>query len=514
MSFKSKPSNVRVVEPPSLSAPGDKSFPNPRALLTSRNAVPHAAEPIRHGVVATTGRSQVPVANAYGYLTHVDRCAEKDLERDAKMASIYFIGTYKPIICGIGDYIDFITRVSPAARWGVLSFDLESYGIPLATDERLVTDRVWYGIPSRHDFSAAVIQVGVRELAVKKVDPVLWFQHEFGIWPDNMKFVAMLKNLDIPKVITFHTLHFQSTETSTGLRKEQYDLLAILLPHVEAITVFSRGVYHAVTSAFPEYREKIYIVKHGVHSYPGINRLSRKEAKEKLNDFLLYESDLDQETKEILHKQRIFLDSGTTVIGQTGFLSPSKGSELLYRVRDSLQKAIPHRRIAAIRIGSPRDKSQETYAEKLQGIQNGRDSFLFELRLPENILPLAQRAFDVNFYWPRDCTQSGVLAHALGAGAVVAGRDLEGVGETLKEAGELTDTDLQVLMMKIQEIILQPELVARIEERALSYAAKFSWDNQARSHYELAEHILPPVPIKLALSPPVTIDTMAILAAN
>jgi glycosyltransferase involved in cell wall biosynthesis len=441
-------------------------------------------------------------------------CAEKDLRGDARMAFIYFVGTYKPMMCGIGDYTDFMTRVSPAARWGVLSFDLESSGIPLATGERLVTDRVWYGIPSRHEFSAAVIQIGVRELGAEKADPVLWFQHEFGIWSDNMKFVSMLKNLDIPKVITFHTLHFQSTETSTGLRKEQCDLLAILLPHVEAITVFSRGVYNAVTSAFPQYREKVYIVKHGVHSYAGIDRLSRKEAKEKLNDFFLYESDLDQETKEILHKQRIFLDSGTAVIGQTGFLSPSKGSELLYRVRNSLQKAIPHKRIAAIRIGSTRDKSQETYAEELQTIQNGRDRFLLKLRLPENILPLAQRAFDVNFYWPTDCTQSGILGHALGAGAVVAGRDLEGLGETLKEAGELANTDLKVLMMKIQEIILNPELVARIEESALSYAAKFSWHNQARRHYELAEHIRPPVLIKSALYPPETIDTIPILATN
>ena len=35
------------------------------------------------------------------------------------------------------------------------------------------------------------------------------------------------------------------------------------------------------------------------------------------------------------------------------------------------------------------------------------------------------------------CVVTYVLAHALGAGAVVAGRDLEGVGETLLEAGQL-----------------------------------------------------------------------------
>jgi glycosyltransferase involved in cell wall biosynthesis len=108
---------------------------------------------------------------------------------------------------------------------------------------------------------------------------------------------------------------------------------------------------------------------------------------------------------------------------------------------------------------------------------------------------LVQRAFDINFYWPSDCTQSGVLAHALGAGAIVAGRDLEGVGETLKEAGEIVDTDLGHLVLKIQKIIFNPELAAGIEERVQNYAAEFSWENQVRRHYELAEHILCPSPV-------------------
>jgi hypothetical protein len=311
----------------------------------------------------------------------------------------------------------------------------------------------------------------------------------------------MLKNLDMPKVITFHTLHFQSGETSTGLRREQYDLLRVLLPNIDAITVFSHGVYQAVTSAFPEQREKVHTIRHGIHSYPEMSRLSRKEAKEKLNDYVLYESNLDQETRELLYEQRVFLDPNTVVIGQTGFLSPAKGSELLYTTRDSLQKAVPNKRIAAVRIGSPRDKPQEIYAQRLQRSQNGRPNFLLKLWLPQGILPLAQRAFDFNFYWPRECTQSGVLAHALGAGAIIAGRDLEGVGETLKRAGQLVDRDLRHLLTKIQEMIVNPWLVERAEERAPSYAAEFSWEDQARRHYELAEQISCPVPIWSANPP-------------
>jgi len=411
------------------------------------------------------------------------------------MASIYFVGTYKPIMCGIADYTSFITRESPVGRWGVLSFNLEKYGAPLITDDGVATDRVWYGIPSRHEFSAAVIKEGLKKLGTKNEDAILWFQHEDRIWPDSQNFVDMLKGLDMPKVVTFHSLHFQSSETPSGLRKYQYELLRTVLPHVEAITIFSYGVYWAVISAFPEYCTKVYIIKHGIHLYPEVSSLSRQEAKDKLNGFLLCESGLDRETKKALHKQRIFLDADTVVIGQTGFLRTQKQSAILYLIRDNLQKTIPRKRIAAVRIGSLRDNSHTIYVEQLRKGQNGRDKLLLETWLPHNMLPLAQRAFDINFHWPSECSQSGVLAHALGAGAVVAGRDLEGIGETLKEAGQLVDKDLRQLVMKIENLILNPELRERIEDEALRYAAEFSWENQARRHYELAEPILHMMPL-------------------
>ncbi|MCL0048063.1 hypothetical protein M1N20_01190, partial [Dehalococcoidia bacterium] len=230
------------------------------------------------------------------------------------MAFICFAGTYKPIICGIADYTGFITRASPAGKWSVLSFDLEKYGASLGTaPER--TDQVWYGIPGRHDFSAAVILQGLKELGLQDEDTILWFQHDDLIWADSQKFVTMLMELELPKVVTFHTLHFQSSETPTGLRKYQYNLLQSLLPHVQAITVFSHGVYNAVISAFPEHSEKVYVVKHGIHSYPAVSKLSRKEAKERFNDFLLSEAGLDQATRDALRKQRTFLDPDTSVIG-------------------------------------------------------------------------------------------------------------------------------------------------------------------------------------------------------
>jgi len=79
----------------------------------------------------------------------------------------------------------------------------------LSADRAPLTDPVWYGIPGREDFSASSILAGLRP----EKDQVLWFQHEFGIWRGDLRFVKMLKGLDNVKVVSPHSLHFQSSET-------------------------------------------------------------------------------------------------------------------------------------------------------------------------------------------------------------------------------------------------------------------------------------------------------------
>jgi hypothetical protein len=331
-------------------------------------------------------------------------------------------------MCGIADYTSFITRKSPVERWGVLCFDLEKYGVSLTADRELGTGRVWYGIPDRRSFSSPIIQDGLNELVAKNEDSVLWFQHEFGIWPDNAKFVDMLRGLDQIKVVSLHTLHFQSSETTCGLRSQEYSFLRLLLPHTDAITVFSDGVYQTVTRAFPEHRDKVHVLRHGIHLYPTIAGMTRAEAKARIYKYLVYESGLDQAYKDSLKQQRVFLDADTIVMGAAGFITASKGTELLYRAQDLLQQMLPRRRIVAVRAGFLRgaDSSVDSkFAVGLRTRHNSTGQFFLETYLPEDVLPVLLRALDIYFYWPNDCTQSGILAHALGAGATIACRDTE-----------------------------------------------------------------------------------------
>lgn len=408
------------------------------------------------------------------------------------MTRMCFVSPYRPMVCGIADYTEFITRRLPQEEWRVISFDPRKYGAPLTGDIMTSADNVWYGIPDRPSFSATIVEQGASELGLEDDEVVFWFQHEFGIWPDDCRFVSMLRGIRGPKVVTLHTLHFQSRETPAGLCRGEYEFLRQLLPHVDAITVFTRGVHRAVSSAFPEHRRKVHVLKHGVHTYPEVSHMSRREAKEKLHHYLLYETELPQNTKEKLHEQRLLLAPATVVIGQTGFLCPNKETEVLFQLRDRLQRALPPLRIAALRIGMPRDCAQESYAENLRIEVNSSDEFLFPVLLQPHMLPVVQRAFDVNLHWAKDCTQSGILAHALGAGAIVVGRQLEGVGETLKDAGAPRCHNLDGLVATLKRLILHPDLGDIIEENALRYSQDFSWDNQAQKHRLLAEDIATP----------------------
>jgi hypothetical protein len=196
--------------------------------------------------------------------------------------------------------------------------------------------------------------------------------------------------------------------------------------------------------------------------------------------------------KENLVRERTFLDPETVIIGGTGFITASKGTELIYRAQEALKDMLPSHRIAAVYIGKLREVDNNidgTFAVKMKTMYNGSGQFFLDTYMPGDMLATALRALDIYFYWPGDCTQSGITAHALGAGATMTCRDMEGVGETVKMAGGLTSTSFEELISKIKQAIVSPELRVSISERALRYARDFSWRNQLWQHLKLAERL-------------------------
>jgi len=413
------------------------------------------------------------------------------------MVSIYFVCTYKPILCGIGSYLKFLLKEIPKNQWKVISFDLKGFQLSrgrLTIEKKESPKQVWYGVTNRRALSAGEILEGIKKFAKKDTKYILWFEHSFGMWKNSRGFAKMLRQLNelkIKKIISFHTIHFQSKETPWGMEKREHKLLQTLFPYVEAITVFTKGAYRAVTKAFPEYKNKVYILRHGINFFPEIIKMSKKEAREKVYKFLIKKSNLTKEKKIELKKENIFFTPSTLMIGSVGLITPTKNIESLFSARDFLQKIISKKKIVAIHMGTTRERMKKflNYSQKLQKIHDGVNNFFLEIWLPEKILPVCQKAFDVNYYWPRKCTQSGMTPQALGTGAIIAGRDMEGSGEILKEAGQITEKDFQRLLIKIKKTTLNSKFRRKIEKRALKYIKKFSWRNQALKHYKLAEYI-------------------------
>jgi hypothetical protein len=419
---------------------------------------------------------------------HATPCAAgaHRLERQRSyMAFISFVAPYRPIVCGIADYTEFITRESPDGSWDVVSFDPLNYGVPLGEAPAAPDSRVWHGIPSRESFSARSIRTGLKE----EKNPVLWFQHEFGIWKDSARFVSMLRDLHSTKVVTPHSLHFESDETPYGLHRKEHRFLSTLLPFVDAMTVFSDGVCRAVNWAFPEHRDKIHVLRHGIHQHTRVSRMHRAEAKQKVHEHLMRDPRVRDDIKTELASQRFFLDPEITLVGAAGFVTASKGVEVLFETVDMLQRMLPGGRMAAVYVGHLRQTDNPVdndYAECLRAKCSSGPRLFIETYLPDDMLATLLRALDVFFYWPSDCTQSGIIAHALGAGATVACRDMEGVGETVRMAGGLTSCDFEQMVLSLKDLILGPRLGTEMAHRALRYAEAFSWGNQAHRHFELA----------------------------
>lgn len=406
---------------------------------------------------------------------------------------IVFISPYPPIVCGLGSYVYYLTHEIPRDRWKVLSFNPFTYG-PLIQENSLITlkDHVLYAIPSR-TCVPTVISNGLKQL-IGGEDAVIWMQHSFGIWKDTHYFHQILKYLKdngYATIVTHHTLHFQSSETPYGLTRREYELLEGELPHVHGVTVFSRYIKETIKRAFPKHRGKlIAVIRHGAPLYP---KISEEKAKEKLFYYLVQEADLDGKELENLERlSESFFDTTNTIIGSIGFISPTKGSDIIYSSAYVLQKMLPEKDILAMYIGSVRDlesRDQIKHLEKLKSMHDGVKNFFFNLYIPESKLSFCLKALDVNVFWRQDCTQSGMLSHAQGVGAIVVGRNLETLGETLKMSGYPAPETPEELLLDMKRVIRNQELRKLIMKSAREYAKKYSWKNQALKHCKLADAI-------------------------
>ena len=414
------------------------------------------------------------------------------------MTKIIFMSAFPPMIHGIGSYTKYLVDAmcEKDCDCGIISFDPYACNFPIITEKKVECEYpVLYTIPSCYDYDFNLIIDSLTNLSRYEDNYVFWIQQGDSIWRNRPKFVKILKFLKKKKVenliVTHHTLNFQSPETKYGFKKWQYELLKNELPYIDVNTVFTNGVYKAFTKAFPEYKEKTVLIRHGVPSYP---RISQENAKKEIISWLESENELNQDWQKSVEdlNSKIF-EKITITFGDIGFIDARKLSNTIYPIIKLLQKRFPEKNIIGLYIGTLSFASLKkiSYLQRLKNLHNPKNNFyFFETYVPEHLFAKSLRALDIIHMWQKDCRQSGKLAHALGIGATVVGRNIEGVGETLKMCGYPALNAYEDFLNEIERIIANSESKDLMEKSASEYAKTYNWENQALKHIELAESLI------------------------
>ena len=188
---------------------------------------------------------------------------------------------------------------------------------------------------------------------------------------------------------------------------------------------------------------------------------------------------------------KIISKKNVKLIGDVGFVIPSKGSEIIYLVREELEKTI-NQKIISMYIGTvrdPTDNKQINFAKKLKSFHDGKKNFFINLYIPEKILTLYLKAVDVIIFWPNDCTQSGRLSFLQGVGVCGIGKDMEGIGETMKLSALPTVKTYGSLINVLARVLTRPDSRNLMIGMARTYARKFRCSVQAKKTLRLVNAV-------------------------
>ena len=394
---------------------------------------------------------------------------------------IHFVSTFPPIVCGVGSYTEYLSR--HLDDWRVTSFE---------TDESKIVDvNVPVGRAS-YDLS-----LGSCHIPPTDRRHLVWLQHAFGIWGKDTnhftEFVGRIKQKGTRTAATFHTIHFESAETEFGLTMREQRLMGAVLPVLDVATVFSDGAYRALSEAFPQFAAKVVVLRHGTHRYAPIGRDS---ARRRLIEYLAKRMEAVAGIADDL------LSPATIILGNFGFITPDKDPLALYEIGKQVRRKLSERRIVTLYAGTIANRADRKKSEtlgllrQLRLAHDGQNNLFFEEFLPEDLLQYAFRALDLCVFWCRNATQSGRLAHAMGARTCIVGRRIEGIGETLDKVGLLSVVSVDDLAEQIARLILDPASRQHAEELGAEYAERYSFHNQAQKHMLLNDalqggHTLP-----------------------
>lgn len=377
---------------------------------------------------------------------------------------IAFIGTYPPRQCGIGTFTHNLVR---AIHVNTDNKKLSNTAMVLAINEDgseyEYPDEVKHVIRQNHqrDYVNAA-----RSINFSDAD-VCVLEHEFGIFggDDGVFILPLLHRLEVPLIVTFHTVLREPSYTQRSIVEEIGKKAARIVVMSRRAVTFLEEIYHIPA-------EKIELIEHGV---PEFEKISRKVAKERHG----------------LEKKKVLFTFG--------LLSRNKGIETVLNALPPVVAQHPDLLYVVLGTTHPSvlKSTGDEYRYYLKRIVKNLDlddhvvfidEFASQARLFEFL-----NASDIYVtpYLNEAQITSGTLAYAIGAGCAVISTPYWHAQELLEnERGRLFDfKNSEQLSGILLELLGDEKKLARLRENAFNYGKKIRWPKIGKQYLSLADYV-------------------------
>lgn len=375
-----------------------------------------------------------------------------------------YIGTYPPRKCGIGTFTQNLIK---AVVHNMPDRDIEKNAMVIAMNE----DGTEYNYPPevqftirqnhQRDYSQAARHINYSDAGVCVLE------HEFGIFggKDGVYILPLLHRLEVPLVVTFHTVLKEPSYTQRSIVEEIGKLAA-------KVVVMSHRAVEFLTSIYGIAEEKIALIEHGV---PDFAYVSQEDVKKKYN----------------------FEDR--KVLFTFGLLSRNKGIET---VINALPEVVSqHPEVLYIVLGKTHpgvlQHSGEEYRNYLRrlvikyGLEDNvyfNNEFASEKQIYEY---LTASDIYITPYLNEAQITSGTLAYAIGAGSAVVSTPYWHAQELLDEGrGRLFDfQDSSGLAKILNELLGDKTKLQALRKNAYTYGLNLRWPIIGMQYLELANKL-------------------------
>ena len=377
---------------------------------------------------------------------------------------IAFIGTYPPRQCGIGTFTQNLVK---AIVSNTESKNMSNHAMVIAINENgnryEYPPEVRYTIRQNHqrDYieAAKFINYSDAEVCI--------LEHEFGIFggDDGVYILPLLHRLEVPLIVTFHTVLKDPSYTQRSIVEEIGKKAARIVVMSKRAVDFLADIYHIP-------REMIMLIEHGVPEFNNISHLAARQ-KHGLN--------------------------GKKVLMTFGLLSRNKGIETVIHALPAVVKKHPE--LLYIILGATHPNvlkhSGEEYRNYLRRLVKnlGLEKhvyFINEFATESNLFEyLYATDIYITPYLSEAQITSGTLSYAIGAGCAIVSTPYWHAQELLNNGrGRLFDfKNSRELSDILIELLGVPKKLESIRQKAFEYGEKIRWPKIGKQYLYLAEFV-------------------------